>query len=376
MKVVVAIDSFKGSLSSHQASLAIKEGIQKVNPNIEVVTSVVADGGEGTVDALIEGMNGTKIEVEVHDPLFRKHITYYGVINKTAIMEMASSSGLTLLSEKERNPLLTSTYGVGEMIMDAVNRGYRHFIIGIGGSATNDGGTGMLKAIGYRFLDQNNQEIRLGSKNLSDIHKIDDHLVDPRIKECKFEIACDVKNPLCGKFGASVIYGPQKGANDLMIKQMDEGLHHFALKTKEYNQTDYMNVEGTGAAGGLGFAFLSYLSAKLVSGIDLILSFIHLEDELCDASLVFTGEGCIDAQTLMNKTPMGVARLAKKHGCKVIALAGQIQDDAYVLNEHGIDAMFSIVPGVITLNEAMDTNNAYQYLKNTTMQIMRLENIK
>lgn len=376
MKVAVAIDSFKGSLSSYQAAKAIKEGVLAVNPDTEVVIQAVADGGEGTVDALIEGMNGKKIKVCVHDPLFREHETYYGVVDQTAVMEMASASGLPLLALEERDPLLTTTFGVGEMIMDAVERGYRHFIVGIGGSSTNDGGIGMLMAMGYRFLDQEDQPIRLGAQDLDKIVKIDDHLVDARIKECRFEIACDVSNPLCGENGASAVYGPQKGADAAMIQKMDAGLAHFAFVTTHYNNTDYQEVPGTGAAGGLGFAFLSYLSAKLVSGIDLVLTFVELEDKLKDADYVFTGEGRMDGQTLMNKTPIGVARLAKKHGCKVIALAGGINEEAYVLNNHGIDAMFSIVPGIVDLEYAMKPENAYRHLKNTAMQIMRLENLK
>lgn len=376
MKVAVAIDSFKGSLSSYQAAKAIEEGVHIVNPDAEVVIQAVADGGEGTVDALIEGMNGKKINVCVHDPLFREHETYYGVIDQTAVMEMASASGLPLLTLEERNPLLTTTFGVGEMIMDAIERGYRHFIIGIGGSSTNDGGIGMLMAMGYRFLDKENRSIRLGAQDLDKIAKIDDRLVDMRIKECSFEVACDVSNPLCGENGASAVYGPQKGADAFMIQKMDAGLAHFAAITKAYNKTDYQGVSGTGAAGGLGFAFLSYLPSKLVSGIDLVLTFVQLEDKLKDADYVFTGEGRMDGQTLMNKTPIGVARLAKKHGCRVIALAGQINEEAYILNDHGIDAMFSVVPGVVDLEYAMKPENAYRHLKNTVIQILRLENIK
>ncbi|MFQ6860618.1 MAG: glycerate kinase [Beduini sp.] len=376
MKVAVAIDSFKGSLSSYQAAKAIEEGVYAVNPDAEVVIQAVADGGEGTVDALIEGMNGKKINVCVHDPLFREHETYYGVIDQSAVMEMASASGLPLLTLEERNPLLTTTFGVGEMIMDAIERGYRHFIVGIGGSGTNDGGTGMLMAMGYRFLDEEAQPIRLGAQDLDKIAEIDDRLVDSRIKECRFEIACDVSNPLCGENGASAVYGPQKGADAFMIQKMDAGLAHFAAVTKAYNKTDYQEVSGTGAAGGLGFAFLSYLHSKLVSGIDLVLTFVQLEDKLKDADYVFTGEGRMDGQTLMNKTPIGVARLAKKHGCKVIALAGQINEEAYLLNDHGIDAMFSVVPGVVELEYAMKQENAYRHLKNTVIQILRLENMK
>lgn len=376
MKVAVAIDSFKGSLSSYQAAKAIEEGVHAVNQDAEVVIQAVADGGEGTVDALIEGMNGKKINVCVHDPLFRLHETYYGVIDQTAVLEMASASGLPLLTSEERNPLLTTTFGVGEMIMDAVERGYRHFIVGIGGSSTNDGGIGMLMAMGYRFLDKEEQPIRLGAQDLDKIAIVDDRLVDPRIKECSFEIACDVSNPLCGENGASAVYGPQKGADAFMIQKMDAGLAHFAVVTKQYNKTDYREVSGTGAAGGLGFAFLSYLPSKLVSGIDLVLTFVQLEDKLKDADYVFTGEGRMDGQTLMNKTPVGVARLAKKHGCKVIALAGQINEEAYILNDHGIDAMFSVAPGVVDLEYAMKPENAYRHLKNTAMQILRLENIK
>lgn len=376
MKVFIAIDSFKGSLTSLEAANAVKEGILEVNSNAEVIMQGVADGGEGTVDTLIEAMNGKKVAVQVKDPLLREIDTYFGIVNDTAIIEMASSSGLTLLSQTERNPLETSTYGVGQMIKKAIELGIRKFIIGIGGSATNDGGVGMLTALGFQFLDGHHHEILPGAQGLNQIEFIHTTNVLSELKECEFRIACDVSNPLCGKNGASYVYGSQKGASLKELEIMDQGMKHYALKTAQWIKKDYQNVEGSGAAGGLGFAFMSYLNASLVSGIDLVLDFVGLEDKIQDVDYVITGEGCLDKQTLMNKTPIGVARRAKKFNKPVIALAGQIKDDAYLLNQHGIDAMFSIVPAVISLDEALKKENAYYYLKQLVTQIFRLERLK
>ena len=320
MKVVVAIDSLKGSLSSLEAGNAISEGIHKVFPKAEVTVRPLADGGEGTVEALTLGMNGHLEKVIVTGPLGRPVEAIYGVLekSKTAIMEMSAAAGITLVDEQERNPLNTTTYGVGEMIKDAIDKGCRHFIMGIGGSATNDGGIGMLQALGYGILDKEGKQVSFGAKGLKEIDRITDDFVIPELKKCSFRVACDVTNTLCGELGCSAIFGPQKGATPDMIEQMDKWLIHYAKLTEEKYPKANRNHAGTGAAGGLGFAFLSYTNAVLESGIKIILEETRLEEYVKAADLVVTGEGRLDAQTVMGKAPVGVAKIAKKYGKKVI----------------------------------------------------------
>ena len=285
---------------------------------------------------------------------------------------MASASGITLISDNERNPLETTTYGVGEIIKDAINRGCKRFIIGIGGSATNDGGTGMLTALGYEFLDKNNKPIALGAKGLNDLYRINIDNVIPQLKECSFNIACDVTNPLCGESGCSAVYGPQKGATPEMIKDMDEWLNNYAEIAKTVSAKADKDYAGVGAAGGLGFAFLSFTNAVLKSGIEIVLEEINIENDIETADIVVTGEGRLDSQTVMGKAPIGVARLAKKYGKKVIAFSGCVTDEAEVCNEYGIDAFFPILRGVTTLEEALDVRNAYKNLTATACQVFRL----
>ena len=374
MKVVVAIDSLKGSLSSMEAGLAIKEGVLAAQPDAEVIVKPLADGGEGTTDALIEGMNGERIDLTVTGPMHTPVDAYYGYLRETntAVMEMASAAGITLVPDKEKNPLLATSYGVGEMIIDAIQRGCRNFIIGIGGSITNDGGIGMLKALGVRFLDEKGEDAGEGGQALAKVACIDLSGLNPLLKECHIQVACDVNNPLCGESGSTYVYGPQKGVTEDMKKTLDEAMAHFARVTSESLENDYMNTPGAGAAGGLGFAFLAYVGATVTPGIELILDAVGLEDELSGADVVVTGEGRLDFQTAMGKAPVGVARLAKKYNARVVAFAGSVTKEATACNKEGIDAFFPILRGVCTLADAMDPVNARNNMIATVEQVFRL----
>lgn len=374
MKVVVAIDSLKGSLSSIEAGNAIKLGILNAYNEANVEVKPLADGGEGTVDALVEGMNGEYRVIEVIGPIGEKVKATYGILKKenTAIIEMAQASGLPLVPVQKRNPLNTTTYGVGEIIKEAIQCGCRNFVVGIGGSATNDCGVGMLQALGFKFYDKNNNEVGLGGKVLKDIHTIN---IDSRIKDldnCTFKIACDVKNPLYGDNGAAYIYGPQKGATKEIIKTLDCGVKSFAEVVKNQLGKDLANIEGVGAAGGLGFGFLTFLNSTLESGIKIVLDEINLEDTIKDADLVITGEGRLDNQTAMGKAPIGVAKLAKKYNKKVIAFAGALTDDAKACNDNGIDAYFSIVNKAMSIEDAMNSENAKKNMTQTVEQVFNL----
>lgn len=367
MNIVVAIDSLKGSLSSLEAGAAVSEGIHRAMKDANVVVRPLADGGEGTVEALALGMNGRIEKVMVTGPLGAKVEAAYGIVDaaKTAIIEMSAAAGITLLDEKERNPLDTTTFGVGELICDAIAKGCRNFIVGIGGSATNDGGIGMLNALGYEFLDADGRQVPFGAKGLALLEKISDEHVIPVLKECHFKVACDVTNTLCGEQGCSAVFGPQKGATPDMIAQMDEWLAHYAKLTGEKYPKADMNQTGTGAAGGLGFAFLSYTDAVLEPGVKIIL-------DVKNADIVVTGEGRLDSQTVMGKAPIGVAAIAKKYGKPVIAFSGCVTDDAVLSNEHGIDAFFPILRTVTTLDEAMNSENAGKNMILTAEQVFRL----
>ena len=374
MKVVIAIDSLKGSLSSMEAGMAIKDGILAAKPDAEVIVKPLADGGEGTTDALIEGMNGERIDLTVTGPMHTPVDAYYGYLKdtNTAVMEMASAAGITLVPDSEKNPLLATSYGVGEMINDAIQRGCRNFIIGIGGSVTNDGGIGMLKALGVRFLDENDEDAGEGGQALAKVARIDVSGMNPPLKECHIQVACDVNNPLCGENGSTYVYGPQKGVTEDMKKTLDEAMAHFARVTSETLENDYLNTPGAGAAGGLGYAFLAYTGAALTPGIELILDAVGLEEELSSADVVVTGEGRLDFQTAMGKAPVGVARLAKKYNAKVIAFAGSVTKEATACNKEGIDAFFPILRSVCTLAEAMDPVAARNNMTATVEQVFRL----
>ncbi len=374
MKIVISIDSLKGSLTSIEAGNAIKKGILNVDNNADITIMPLADGGEGTVEALVEGMNGEEQTITVTGPINEKVNAKYGILKdtNTAIIEMAQASGLPLVPTELRNPLNTNTYGVGEIIKEAIQKGCRNFIVGIGGSATNDGGVGMLQALGYEFYDENNNLVGLGGKVLNQIKSIK---IDNRLKEldeCSFKIACDVNNPLYGKNGAAYIYGPQKGASEEIVKELDKGLINFSEVVKRELNKDIAHIEGVGAAGGLGFAFLGFLNSKLESGIKIILDEINLEEAIKDADFVITGEGRLDNQTAMGKAPIGVAKLAKKYKAKVIAIAGCTTDDALKCNEEGIDAYFSIINSAMTIDEAMNKENAINNMVSTTTQIFNL----
>ncbi|MCI8735971.1 MAG: glycerate kinase [Lachnospiraceae bacterium] len=373
MKTVIAIDSFKGSLTSIEAGNAIKKGILNILPDTDVIIKPLADGGEGTTEALVEGLGGEMIQIDVHGPLEASVKAGYGIIpeTNTAVMEMAAAAGIILVG-KDKRPLDATTYGVGEMIADAVKRGCRSFIIGIGGSATNDGGIGMLAALGYEFLDKNGQPAGISADALKNIASVRTEKVMPELKECRFRIACDVTNPLCGPNGATYIYGPQKGVTDEIKANLDHAMAGYAKLTRLCTGTDYMNYEGAGAAGGLGFAFLSYLHADLQPGIRLVMDAVKMEDAIKGADLVFTGEGRLDHQSAMGKAVTGIAKLAKKHGAPVIALAGAVTDGAEECNHHGIDAFFPILRQITTLDEAMDPDTAKQNLTKTAEQIIRL----
>lgn len=378
MKIVTAIDSFKGSMTSLEAGYAVAEGFKRVINDVEIAVRPLADGGEGTVEALIEGMNGERHEIQVTGPLGSPVNCAYGIIKEsmTAVIEMSGAAGITLVQKKNLNPLDATTYGVGEVIKDAIAKGCRRFIVGIGGSATNDGGVGMLQALGYGFLDASGKQIAFGAKGLKDLETITDDYVIPELKDCEFIVACDVTNTLCGTEGCSAVYGPQKGATPAMIMDMDKWLGYYAAIAREKYPNADPKYPGTGAAGGMGFAFLTFTNAKLQSGINIVLEETKLEDYIKDADLVVTGEGMLDFQTAMGKAPVGVARLAKKYGKTVIAFAGGVTKDATECNKNGIDAFFPIVRGVTTLEEAMDNQNAKNNLSDTAEQVMRLMKVR
>lgn len=374
MKFVVAMDSFKGSLTSNEAGKAIAEGIRRIFPDSDIVIKSMSDGGEGLIETLVSQMDGEIRTVKAFDPLGKVIECNYGLIatRKLAVIEMAKVAGLTLVEPKNRNPLNTTTYGLGQIILDAIDQGYYRFIIGIGGSATNDGGIGMLQALGYKMTDINNKPVEFGAKGLSQLKIIDDTNVPEIIKRCEFMIACDVNNPLCGKNGASEVFALQKGASKQLIKQMDKWMLNYALLSKQKYINADENYPGVGAAGGLGFAFHAYLNAKLQSGIDLVISETGLKDDFKDADLIITGEGRLDFQSAMGKVPIGIAKLAKKYQLPVIAICGSVSSEAKVCNEQGIDAFFSILNEVISLQQAMDKQIAYKNMSNTVEQIFRL----
>ena len=370
MNVVVAIDSFKGSMTSLEAGGAVADGIKAVC-DAEVAVCPIADGGEGTVDALVTGCGGRLMTTIVTGPLGEPVEAKWGILSegsrKIAIIEMAEAAGIALLKREQLNPYVTTTYGVGELIMAAFNEGCRKFIIGIGGSSTNDGGVGMLQALGFKFLDANGNQIERGAKGLGSLISISEKDVDAKLLDSIFLVACDVKNPLCGEQGCSAVFGPQKGATPEMIKNMDQWLYEYAMISG--GDLDY---PGTGAAGGLGFAFYNFLGAKLKSGIEIVLEETKIEEKIKNADIVVTGEGRMDSQTIMGKAPTGVAAIARKYDKKVIAFCGCAADDAAVVNDYGIDAYFTILQNVVSLDEAMDKDTAKKNMTATVSQVFRL----
>lgn len=374
MKVVIAIDSFKGSLSSMQAGNAACEGVLAVYPQAQIIVRPLADGGEGTIEALSEGMHGSIKTASVRGPLGQQVLAHYAILpeSKTAVIEMAQAAGLPMVAVNLRDPRRTTTYGVGELIKLAIADGCRNFIIGIGGSATNDAGIGMLLALGFEFVDAHGRTVDGIGGELIKIVDIKTNNRLPELAECSFRVACDVNNPLFGTNGAAYIYGPQKGATSEIIRELDAGLMHFAQIVQRVLGKDLAHTSGAGAAGGLGYAFVTFLKAELKSGIELILEEIKLEEDLSNADFVITGEGRLDAQTAMGKAPMGVAKLAKKHSAKVIALAGCTTDDAIKCNSEGIDAYFSVVNGAMSIQQAMQVDTAYNNVRQTCTQVFNL----
>ncbi|MGL4780563.1 MAG: glycerate kinase [Bacteroidales bacterium] len=376
MKIVIAIDSFKGSVSSIEAAMSVVSGIHDIFPDAQIISIPLADGGEGTIDALINSTSGQIYYTQVHDPLNRIISARFGILgdNNTAVIEMAESSGLTLLKPEEYNPLLTTSYGTGELIRAALDKGCRNFLIGIGGSATNDAGTGMLQALGFRFYDADRKLLNGCGAILSKICFIDEKQADIRLKHCSFSIACDVTNPLYGATGAAYIFAKQKGADDNMIIDLDSGLKHFAQITLKHKRVDLMTIKGSGAAGGLGGAFYAYLNAKMYRGIDLLFDMLNFDQIISDADLIITGEGKMDSQTLFGKAPYGVLQKADLQNIPVIGICG-IAADTEELNKAGFKAIFSIIPGVTDTKNALNKEYTKINIRNTVRQIMRIISI-
>ncbi len=373
MKAVIAIDSFKGSLSSLEAGAAVAEGARRAC-GAESVVLPLADGGEGTVEALVDSLQGQYRTITVMGPLGDPVDCRYGILPKsnTAVLEMAAASGITLVPAARLNPMLATTYGVGQVIRDAISQGCRNFIVGIGGSATNDGGTGMLAALGYSFRKEDGSPIALGAQGLKDLASIGCEEVLPELADCTFRVACDVTNPLCGEKGCSAIFGPQKGATPETVPLMDGWIARYAEIAKTVNPLADAEYPGVGAAGGLGFAFLSFTNAVLEPGIEIVLKEVNLEAAIAECDIAVTGEGRLDSQTVMGKAPSGVANLAKKYGKPVIAFSGAVTEDAVSCNEKGIDAFFPIQRGPISLEQAMERETARKSLEATAEQVFRL----
>jgi len=372
MKIVIAPDSFKGSLTALEVAKAIKEGIKRVMPESEIAIVPMADGGEGTVQALADATGGKIITEEVHDPLMKKIKADFGILGDgvTAVIEMAAASGLPLVPLNQRNPMLTTTYGTGELIRFAMDRGCRRLIVGIGGSATVDGGAGMAQALGVKLLDSAGNNIPAGGGGLEFLDRIDVSGIDTRISETTTIVACDVDNPLTGPKGSAEVYGPQKGATQDMVQKLDGYLGRYADIIKRDLSVDVKDIPGSGAAGGLGAGLMAFLNAKLRSGIEIVIDTSGLEKQLKDADLAITGEGKIDRQTIYGKTPIGVAKCAKKFDIPVIAICGSIGKDASVVYDNGIDALVSIVSYPMTLESAM--RNAYKLIVDAAERAIRL----
>lgn len=355
MKIVVAPQAFKGSLEAPQVAQAIVRGIRQVFTDADIFSLPVADGGEGTVRALVQASGGHTITTRVMGPLERPVNATWGILGggDVAVIEMAAASGLPLIRREERNPLRTTSFGTGELIRHALDQGIGRLIIGIGGSATNDGGAGMARALGARFLDVDGNEIPLGGGRLHLLHSIDVAGLDPRLEHLAIEVACDVNNPLCGPTGASYIYGPQKGADAQMVERLDEALRHFARILHRDVGKDVVDVPGAGAAGGMGASLLAFTQAQLRSGVDIVFQAIRIEERIRDAQLVFTGEGRMDRQDLYGKAPMAVAHIAQRHGVPCIAVVGSTGRDYHVVFQHGLDAVIGTVNRPMPIERAV-----------------------
>ncbi|NLS12767.1 glycerate kinase [Vibrio sp. SM6] len=355
MKIVIAPDSYKESLSAMGVACAIERGFKQVLPHAQYIKLPMADGGEGTVQSLVDATGGDIIEHTVTGPLGEPVVGFYGLLGdgQTAIIEMAAASGLHLVEPALRNPLITTTFGTGELIKAVLDRGVKHIIVGIGGSATNDGGLGMAQALGVRLLDEAGEPLGFGGGALSALHTIDMTNVDSRLANVRLEVACDVDNPLCGEKGASHVFGPQKGATPEMVATLDSNLAHYAAIIKAQLGQDVLNRAGAGAAGGLGAALMGVFNATLRPGIEIVMDAVNLSEIVSDAHLVITGEGRIDSQTIHGKTPIGVARTAKRYDVPVIGIAGCLSEDCHVVHDHGIDAVFSVVNRAVDLPTAL-----------------------
>lgn len=371
-KIVVASDSFKGSLTSLQVAQNVERAVSEVYPSCEVIKVNVADGGEGTMDALQQTLGGRKVTLAVSDPLGRKVDASYVILDDavTAVLEMSAASGLPLLAPQERNPSKTSTLGTGELICDALAKGCRRFLVGIGGSATNDAGMGMLHALGYRFLDASGQELSPVGGSMIDVASIDMSSRNPYLDEAEFIVACDVKAPLYGPDGAAHVFAPQKGADKAMVEALDEGLRHFSSVCAEAMGYDCSTLEGSGAAGGLGYAFRQFLGARLERGVEMVLDAIHFDEMIAGADLVITGEGRLDTQTLTGKTPYGVLKRAMKQGIPVVAIGGSVTLDRELAHEAGFAEVYGVTPEGMPLSEAMKGEVALENVYNTVKEIL------
>lgn len=375
-KITVAVDSFKGSLSSREVADAFERGFKRVYKRCEVCKVNIADGGEGTVDALVDMLDGEYVTLRVSDPLMRPIDVRYGVVNegRTAVMEMSAASGLPLLTEQERNPMKTTTYGTGEMIADALKRGCRKFLVGIGGSATNDAGVGMLQALGFRFLDAQGCELVGGGEILERIATIDATNLIDGVREAEFTVACDVTNPLYGPAGAAYVFAPQKGADVAMVERLDAGLRNFAEVVRRYNGENISTLSGAGAAGGLGGGFKALLGARLERGIEMVLTAMRFETIIRGSDLVVTGEGRLDRQTVMGKAPSGVLRAAREQNIPCVAIGGAVEM-CEELERSNFAAIMPIVSSPMSLERAMQRDVAVANVERTAMQIARLLNL-
>lgn len=369
-KVVIAIDSLKGCLTSEEAGIAAVKGIKAVFPDCETLLFPVADGGEGMLDLLISATQGQYRTLTAHGPLMEPIQGRYGISGdgQTALIEMAAVSGLPLVPEEKRNPMLTTTYGTGELIRDALERGCRHFIVGIGGSATNDAGLGMLQALGFRFLDKRGNRLGTGGQILSQVAAIDTSAAHPALREAHFTVACDVHNPFCGPDGAAYVFAPQKGADSGMVQALDEGMQALSQVIISATGKDISGVPGAGAAGGMGGGFLAFLDAELKPGIRLMLDALDFGRKIKGADLIFTGEGRADRQTAMGKVPSGILEEARKQHIPVIVLAGSIADTE-LMNRAGFQGVFSIAPGPVSLENAMIPEVAQANISRLVTQI-------
>ncbi|BET42521.1 MULTISPECIES: glycerate kinase [Atlantibacter] len=356
MKIVIAPDSWKESLSALEVATAIEDGFRQIFPDAEVVKIPMADGGEGTVEAMVAATQGRIVTLSVTGPLGEPVEAFYGLSGdeKQAFIEMAAASGLESVPTARRDPRITTSWGTGELIRHALDAGVRHIIIGLGGSATNDGGAGMVQALGAGLLDAQGEQIAGGGEALSQLERIDTRRLDPRLAECRIEVACDVTNPLTGEEGATAVFGPQKGATPDMVRQLDEALTHYGKIIERDLDKSVLTLKGGGAAGGMGVALYAFCGAELRQGVEIVTEALSLDAAVRHADLVITGEGRIDSQTIHGKVPIGVARVAKRYDIPVIGIAGSLTTDVGVVYDHGLDAIFSVIPRICTLDEALE----------------------